>query len=201
MWPEGRLRGTTAAQKDTAWSYTAAVQKHSGLFRQLLDKSEGQRSTWEYPFAAAGVNLTFMLQAGLRILTTADTTIAQQEQCAGGARLARQAHSWAPASRPCALWHRSHRLLGPARSRGRCLRRGESLLAVLLLLLLRQSVAETSALQAYCLAFEVLDHEWLEMRASYMDFPTVLSKVRRAFDEALSAQPVDLVSLRRLLSL
>ena len=28
-----------------------------------MDKSEGQRSDWEYPFSAAGVNLTFMLQA------------------------------------------------------------------------------------------------------------------------------------------
>ena len=32
------------------------------MFKQLLDKSQGQRSEWEYPFGAAGVNLTFLLQ-------------------------------------------------------------------------------------------------------------------------------------------
>ena len=40
-----------------------AVQAHHKVFRRLLDKSEGQRSEWEYPFGAAGVNLTFLLQA------------------------------------------------------------------------------------------------------------------------------------------
>ena len=39
------------------------VQAHPAVFRRLLDKSEGQRSEWEYPFGAAGVNLTFLLQA------------------------------------------------------------------------------------------------------------------------------------------
>ncbi len=32
------------------------------LFQQLLQKAEGQRTEWEYPFAVTGVNLTFMLQ-------------------------------------------------------------------------------------------------------------------------------------------
>ncbi len=31
------------------------------LFSRLLHKSRGTRSEWEYPFAAAGVNVTFML--------------------------------------------------------------------------------------------------------------------------------------------
>ena len=56
-------------------------------------------------------------------------------------------------------------------------------------------------MQVYCLAFQVLDHEWLAMHASYMDFPAVLSRTRKALEEALSAQPSDLTSLRRLLSL
>ena len=38
------------------------------LFHRLLHKSVGTRSEWEYPFAAAGVNVTFMLMdiTGLR---------------------------------------------------------------------------------------------------------------------------------------
>lgn len=30
-------------------------------FQDLLRKQEGDRSVWEYPFAVAGVNITFML--------------------------------------------------------------------------------------------------------------------------------------------
>ncbi|KAJ6940128.1 ELMO domain-containing protein A-like isoform X4 [Populus alba x Populus x berolinensis] len=30
-------------------------------FQDLLQKREGDRSVWEYPFAVAGVNITFML--------------------------------------------------------------------------------------------------------------------------------------------
>lgn len=32
------------------------------LFRRLLEKAEGERSEWEYPFAVAGINVTFMLE-------------------------------------------------------------------------------------------------------------------------------------------
>lgn len=44
------------------------MQEQPALFQQLLHKTEGQRADWEYPFAVAGINLTFMLQevVGLR---------------------------------------------------------------------------------------------------------------------------------------
>lgn len=38
-----------------------AAEEHPDTFRSLMLKQDGQRSKWEYPFAAAGVNLTFML--------------------------------------------------------------------------------------------------------------------------------------------
>ena len=38
------------------------LQNQPLLFQQLLSKSEGERSEWEYPFAVAGINLTFMLE-------------------------------------------------------------------------------------------------------------------------------------------
>lgn len=33
----------------------------SDLFRRLMFKTEGKRTLWEYPFAIAGVNITFTL--------------------------------------------------------------------------------------------------------------------------------------------
>ena len=30
-------------------------------FRRLLFKQDGNRATWEYPFAVAGINVSFML--------------------------------------------------------------------------------------------------------------------------------------------
>lgn len=37
------------------------AKKYPETFQQLLCKKGGRRATWEYPFAVAGVNLTFML--------------------------------------------------------------------------------------------------------------------------------------------
>ena len=55
--------------------------------------------------------------------------------------------------------------------------------------------------QVYCMAFEVLDREWLDMKASYMDFPAVMARVQAQLVRALSAQPGSLAELRRLLAL
>eukprot|EP00250_Pteridium_aquilinum_P035443 c9424_g1_i1 orf=253-1158(-) len=37
------------------------AKRYQKTFQQLLFKKGGRRATWEYPFAVAGVNLTFML--------------------------------------------------------------------------------------------------------------------------------------------
>lgn len=37
------------------------AKRYSKSFQQLLRKKGGRRATWEYPFAVAGVNITFML--------------------------------------------------------------------------------------------------------------------------------------------
>jgi len=37
------------------------MQRDPELFQKLLHKTDGDRAEWEYPFAVAGVNLTFML--------------------------------------------------------------------------------------------------------------------------------------------
>ncbi|PNW75866.1 hypothetical protein CHLRE_12g557252v5 [Chlamydomonas reinhardtii] len=45
--------------------YLAEV--HPDTFRRLLDKSEGTRAAWEYPFAVAGLNLTWALSELLEL--------------------------------------------------------------------------------------------------------------------------------------
>ena len=52
-------------------------------FRRLLEKLDGERSEWEYPFAVAGLNITFMLLdvIGLR----QDAAVSGRGGRAGGA--------------------------------------------------------------------------------------------------------------------
>eukprot|EP00955_Chlamydomonas_euryale_P009248 99044-Chlamydomonas_euryale.AAC.2 len=37
------------------------ADSHPAAWRRLLHKLDGQRAEWEYPFAAAGLNVQFML--------------------------------------------------------------------------------------------------------------------------------------------
>lgn len=63
------------------------------------------------------------------------------------------------------------------------------------------SAKDGHGVQVYCMAFEVLDREWLDMKASYMEFPAVMTRVQSQLVRALSAQPGSLAELRRLLAL
>ncbi|XP_021679147.2 uncharacterized protein LOC110663949 isoform X3 [Hevea brasiliensis] len=84
-------------------------------FQDLLQKREGDRSVWEYPFAVAGVNITFMLIQMLDL-------------------------------------------------------EAENELAFDLL---------------YCITFKLMDHQWLTMHASYMDFNMVMKSTRRQLEREL----------------
>ncbi|XP_042476361.1 ELMO domain-containing protein 3 isoform X2 [Macadamia integrifolia] len=52
------------------------AKKYPESFQKLLHKQEGKRAEWEYPFAVAGINLSFMLvqmldlQSDIKVLTT-----------------------------------------------------------------------------------------------------------------------------------
>ena len=59
--------------------YMAA--RHPTLFDALRHKREGYRSQWEYPFAAAGVNLTFMLIGGPPLSRRTSTSRCGQSLC------------------------------------------------------------------------------------------------------------------------
>ncbi|KAL6513545.1 hypothetical protein OROGR_021031 [Orobanche gracilis] len=89
-------------------------------FQDLLRKQEGNRALWEYPFAAGGVNITFMLIQMLDLEAVKPRT----------------------------------------------------LVGATFLKLLEENESAFDLL--YCVAFKLMDHLWLAMHASYMDFNILL---------------------------
>ena len=50
------------------------------------------------------------------------------------------------------------------------------------------------------MTFEVLDRVWLEMRASYMDFPAVMQRVKSQLNSALCSEPRSFEGLKALMT-
>ncbi|KAL0739728.1 hypothetical protein Bca4012_081241 [Brassica carinata] len=101
-------------------------------FQDLLRKQVGDRSVWEYPFAVAGINLTFMLIQMLDLEAVKPRTVV-----------------------------------------------GATFLKFL-------SAENESAFDLlYCIAFKLMDQQWLSMRASYMEFNTVMKSTRRQLEREL----------------
>ncbi|KAG2309650.1 hypothetical protein Bca52824_029398 [Brassica carinata] len=100
-------------------------------FQDLLRKQVGDRSVWEYPFAVAGINLTFMLIQMLDLEAVKPRTVV-----------------------------------------------GATFLKFL-------SENESAFDLLYCIAFKLMDQQWLSMRASYMEFNTVMKSTRRQLEREL----------------
>ncbi|GAB2234662.1 hypothetical protein Droror1_Dr00003922 [Drosera rotundifolia] len=105
-------------------------------FHRLMFKQDGKRATWEYPFAVAGINITFMLIQMLDLLS-------EKPKCLPGINFVR--------------------LLGE----------DEAAFDVL-----------------YCMAFELMDAQWLAMGASYMEFNDVLQATRIQLERELVLEDV-----------
>ncbi|KAE9592162.1 hypothetical protein Lal_00013049 [Lupinus albus] len=105
-------------------------------FQNLLRKQEGDRSVWEYPFAVAGVNITFML------IQMLDLEAVKPRTLVGATFL-------------------------------KFLAENESAFDLL-----------------YCITFKLMDHQWLAMRASYMDFNTVMKSTRRQLEKELLLEDI-----------
>ncbi|KAG9139446.1 hypothetical protein Leryth_020688 [Lithospermum erythrorhizon] len=105
-------------------------------FRDLLLKQEGDRSLWEYPFAVAGVNITFMLIQMLDLESV----------------------------KPI------------------------SLVGATFLKFLTENEFAFDLL--YCITFKLMDHQWLSMRASYMDFNTVMKATRQQLERELLMEDI-----------
>ncbi|GER43216.1 ELMO/CED-12 domain-containing protein [Striga asiatica] len=105
-------------------------------FQDLLRKKEGDRALWEYPFAVAGVNITFML------IQMLDLEAVKPRTLVGATFL-------------------------------KFLTENESAFDLL-----------------YCITFKLMDHQWLSMHASYMDFNTVMKATRRQLERELLQEDV-----------
>ncbi|KAI5567111.1 hypothetical protein BDE02_13G068000 [Populus trichocarpa] len=112
------------------------AKKYPDSFQRLLNKRDGTRAEWEYPFAVAGVNISFMLAQMLDLQTGKPSTLA-------GVRF--------------------------------------------LELLADDEMAFDNL---YCIAFQMMDAQWLAKRASYMEFNDVLKSTRTQLERELSLEDV-----------
>ncbi|XP_054816153.1 uncharacterized protein LOC129315977 isoform X1 [Prosopis cineraria] len=115
------------------------AQKYPESFQRLLHKDNGIRAEWEYPFAIAGINISFMLAQMLDL----------------------QAEI-------------------PSSSTG-----------IRFLHLLEQD--EMAFDNLYCVAFEMMDAQWLAKRASYMEFNDVLKATRTQLERELALEDISSV--------
>ncbi|XWS77333.1 hypothetical protein CRYUN_Cryun01aG0252000 [Craigia yunnanensis] len=125
-------------------------------FQDLLWKQEGDRSVWEYPFAVAGVNITFML---IQMLDLEAVTL----------RL---------------LFDSFHQLTVCFNSTVK----PRTIIGAIFLKFLSENESAFDLL--YCITFKLMDHQWLAMRASYMDFNTVMKATRRQLERELLLEDI-----------
>jgi hypothetical protein len=115
------------------------ANKYPKSFQRLLHKQEGKRATWEYPFAVAGINISFMLIQMLDLRSAKPSSLA-----------------------------------------------GKQFLKIL-------AEDEMAFDMLYCVAFEMLDAQWLAKRASYMEFNEVLKATQVQLERELSLEDVSCV--------
>lgn len=108
-------------------------------FQNLLHKSDGKRAQWEYPFAVAGINISFMLVQMLDIQSGKPTSLS-----------------------------------------------GVRFIEFL-------SEDEMAFDNLYCVAFKMMDAQWLAMRASYMEFNEVLKSTRTQLERELALEDISCV--------
>ncbi|CAN6234150.1 unnamed protein product [Urochloa humidicola] len=106
-------------------------------FKRLMLKQQGMRAVWEYPFAVAGINISYMLIQLLEL------------------------NSARPKSLP-----------------------GINFIKVL-------TEHEDAFDVLYCIAFEMMDAQWLAMRASYMQFKEVLEATKQQLERELSLEDLN----------
>ncbi|KAF7819212.1 ELMO domain-containing protein A [Senna tora] len=115
------------------------AQKYPESFKRLLHKEDGARAEWEYPFAVAGINISFMLAQMLDLQAETPSSLA-------GIRF--------------------------------------------LDLLAEDEMAFDNL---YCVAFQMMDAQWLAKRASYMEFNDVLKSTRTQLERELALEDISSV--------
>ncbi|XP_078161899.1 uncharacterized protein LOC144557230 isoform X1 [Carex rostrata] len=112
------------------------ARTYPGSFKRLLHKRDGERATWEYPFAVAGLNISYMLVQMLELNS----------------------------ERPKSV---------PAMNFLKVLSEDEEAFDVL-----------------FCIAFEMMDAQWLARHASYMQFNEILEATKSQLERELSLDDV-----------
>ncbi|KAK9684166.1 hypothetical protein RND81_10G190900 [Saponaria officinalis] len=112
------------------------AEKYPESFQSLLHKVDGQRAEWEYPFAVAGINISFMLAQMLDLQSGKPSSTA-----------------------------------------------GVRFLELL-------AVEEMAFDNLYCIAFQMMDAQWLAKRASYMEFNEVLKSTRLQLERELELEDI-----------
>ncbi|KAA0043665.1 Transposon Ty3-G Gag-Pol polyprotein [Cucumis melo var. makuwa] len=110
------------------------AQTYPESFRRLLYKKDGKRAEWEYPFAVAGINISFMLVQMLDLQSGKPSSLA----------------------------------------------------GIRFLELLEHD--EMAFDNLFCVAFQLMDAQWLAKRASYMDFNDVLKSTRSQLERELELE-------------
>lgn len=108
------------------------ARNYPDSFHRLLHKTDGKRAEWEYPFAVAGVNISYMLAQMLDLQSGNTSTKA----------------------------------------------------GVCFVQLLEDD--EMAFDNLFCVAFRMLDAQWLARRASYMEFNEVLKSTRVQLEQELT---------------
>lgn len=157
-YPDVALKGLVSEQwKDIGWQGTnpSTDFRHCGFvalenllflartypasFLKLLFKTAGKRAKWEYPFAVAGINITFMLIQMLDLYSA-------KPRCLPGVNFIRML--------------------------------GED---------------EDAFDDLYCIAFALMDAQWLAMEASYMEFNEVLRMTRVQLERELCLEDIRVI--------
>ncbi|CAM8962328.1 unnamed protein product [Rhodiola kirilowii] len=115
------------------------AKKYPESFQRLLHKTEGERAEWEYPFAVAGINISFMLAQMLDLQSAIPKT---------------------------SIGIRFLELLGED---------------------------DMAFDNLYCVAFQLMDAQWLAKRASYMEFNDVLKSTSKQLERELDLEDVSSV--------
>lgn len=112
------------------------AQNYPVSFQRLLHKQDGTRAEWEYPFAVAGINISFMLVQMLDIQSA-----------------------------------------NPS-----------SLSGIRFIPLLEEDEMAFDVL--FCVAFQMMDAQWLAKRATYMEFNDVLKSTQTQLERELALEDI-----------
>ncbi|KAF5939850.1 hypothetical protein HYC85_021017 [Camellia sinensis] len=145
-------------------------------FQCLLKKQGGKRAAWEYPFSVAGVNITFMIMQMLDLDASKEKNISYSEckifdQVTHTHKM--QEDSCNPLDSSMDLEQKAGHLSEPFSCR--CCQN----------FLYAFSENEWAFDLLYCVASVVMDKQWLEKNATYMQFNDVLKSTRAQLEKEL----------------